>query len=138
MPNTEFDQDLVDFRSRKANIFLVVFIFLVTVGFGVVWPFQHGTLLTHWQTPLFCLIVGGGVVIHNIGSLRYWWKNFWGYEVTIDPTKWTVEPSQRAARVQEMQAWVKDQNSNKIYEINSTRYQFFKKSDAVLFKLTWR
>lgn len=61
-----------------------------------------------------------------------WWKLFLGVVVDADPAKMP-----KGTKDRDIQAWVKTSTKGPHVRINSNRYLFLKKKDAMIFKLTW-
>jgi hypothetical protein len=128
--------DEIDRQARNINIGIVLggLLFLI-VHLSLYFRSDH----TRFIGPTIIFgIAYLGYFITIIGTKPgYWWTSFLGYEIVIDPMIWDIDYHQQQSRIKEIQQWVRSQPGTKIFEIHSTRYQFLKKSDAVLFKLTW-
>ena len=88
-----------------------------------------------WPSSLAAVILG---LLY--GSPLNWWKPFFGLEMEANKLKLAERETkgESSETIQkEIKDWVKEMTSSRWIEINPYTYKFLKKSDAVIFKLTW-
>lgn len=142
MTKQERDKVLKD-AKRGRLIVLGVFLFALIVNIGLstfsfIW--LNTSILAFY--PVGIAMAGFALVFFfNSGyNVRHWWKSVWGTEIMFDfDAKRHLSHADRLKFLEEAEAWVKSEiPKGDAIKINPWRYHFRRKSQAMMFKLTWQ
>lgn len=115
---------------------------------GVIVVNLLGTIYSTYQGNgwfSFSVFIGGLVAFGLVFSAncgpdpRKWWSAMWGTEILLDyNTKANLSLEERTKYMEDLEAWVAAEiPKSDVVKVNSWRYLFRRKDQAMMFKLTW-